>query len=368
MHDTKIDTQTDPRSREGRRGAALLFALSILAVFSALGMIYLRHMELEVADTSIELRQKRARQLAMAGVESAAAGIQQYLLNPATRPIQLGSPYAVKFPTYRSLVTGDDGQTQIEEMGWPRLAESTFTIYDESGKVNLNHAPASVLQKVMGVSGDTARTIAASVPAGGNDPKKQWFLEVDELVGRGLVEAPLSPAMYETLTTYTVVDSNGAAAYLNVNAADASILAAVLDLTPEQAAQVKGKGPFSSSEALASAVAAARGVPVESVSPDPALGFQSRCFRVVCEGRYARYVDKDQYETASAADKRRFLMNVAVHRVEAVLLFDENAEYEIIHWNVDFAREEDETEAPAADDADDSVDVEDVNVEAEATA
>ncbi len=368
MHDTKIDTQTGLQSKEGRRGAALLFALSILAVFSALGMIYLRHMELEVADTSIELRQKRARQLAMAGVESAAAGIQQYLLNPTTRPVQMDSPYAVKFPTYRSLVTGEDGQTAIEEMGWPRLAETTFTIHDESGKINLNHAPASVLQKVMGIPGDTARTIAASVPAGGNDPKKQWFLELDELVDRRLLEGPLAPTVYETLTTYSVVDHRNARGFFNVNAADPSALAAVLDLTPEQAAQVKGKGPFSSSEALAGAVAAARGVPPESVTSDPALGFQSRCFRVVCEGRYARFVDKERYETASAADKRRHLMNVAVHRVEAVLLFNEDATYDIIHWNVDIAREVEETEAPAADNADESVDVEDVKVEAEATA
>ena len=356
MHDTKIDTQAGPRSTEGRRGAALLFARSILAVFSALGMIYLRHMELEVADTSIELRQKRARQLAIAGVESAAAGIQQYLLNPTTRPIQLESPYAIKFPTYRSLVSGEEGQTLIEEMGAPRLAETTFTIYDESGKVNLNHAPASVLQKVLGVSGDTARAIAASVPAGGNSSTNPWYLELDELVARGLIESPLSPAVHETLTTYSVVDHAKPQGYFNVNAADAAVLAAVLDLTPEQAAQVKGKGPFSSPTALAAAVAAARGVPAESVSPDPSLGFQSRCFRVVCEGRYA-----------SAADKRRYLMNVSVHRVEAVLLFNENAEYDIVHWNVDFADAKEATEAPAAENADETVEEQEVNAEAEAT-
>jgi len=320
----------------GRRGAALLFAISMLALFSALGMIYVRYMELELADTSRELREKRARQLAMASLESAAADLRQHILAPAQRTLSLGVPYQIELPTYRSIYMGESGIV-VEEMPSPRLAAATYTIFDESGKVNINHAPASVLQKVLGVPGETARQIAASVPRAGQGSGGTWFLHLDDLAARGLAEGVDMAAASQWVTPYSVVEHGKAQDYLNINAAELPVLAAVLDLSPEQVAQVKSKGPFSSAEALRAAVAEARGVPAESLSTDASIGFQSRCFRVVCEGRYARIIDEDRYRQASAEEKRGFLMDVAISRVEAVLLFDPDGNYEVIHWNVDIS-------------------------------
>lgn len=336
------EPDVDPGLSQGRgrmknqRGAALLFAISVLAIFSTLGMLYVRHMELELADADINLREKRARQLAAAGVECAAAGLQQFVLNPAKRPVELGKPYVVELPTYRSIVTGESG-VEAPPMGAPRLAEITFAIYDESGKINLNHAPASVLQQVMDVPGDVARTIAASVPRLPGTKNASWFLELDQLVARELVnpaEVDLD-ALGNLITTYSVLDHADPAGYLNVNVAAPEVLGPVLDLTPEQASQVVAQGPFAGADALAKAVAEARGAPVDTVTLDDSLGFQSRCFRVVCQGRYARFVNEALYRESSAEDKRSFLMNVAVSRVEAVLLFAPDGSYEVIHWNVD---------------------------------
>lgn len=319
---------------ENRRGAALLFAISILAIFSALGMVYVDYMQLEVESANFELRQRRARQLAVAGVECAAAGLQQFVKYPDRRPVEMGSPYQIEVPTYRSIAMGESG-IEAESMPAPRLAEFTFTLYDESGKVNINHAPASVLKDILEITGDEARNIAASVPRAGGSSGAAWYLSLDELASRGLAAGKDPAALSQFLTPYSVVDHANPQGHLNINIAEPAILAATLNLNTEQAAQVKGKGPFSSMDALARAVTEVRGVPGETVVPDPAIGFQSRCFRVVCEGRYARFVDEERYRQASAQEKRSYLMNVTVSRVEAVLVFAPDGSYEIVHWNVD---------------------------------
>ena len=344
MHVRKTGNITGSRpsgkvSRE-RRGAALVFAISMLAIFSALGMFYVRFMELELENSDIELRERRARQFAAAGVEVAAARLQQFLQNPDKYPLRMASPYPVALSTYRSLSVAESG-VEAQGLPAPRLAEVTFTIHDESGRININHAPASVLQKVVGVSGEVARKIAASVPHGGDDANKRWFLELDELVTRDLIpEADFDAlALKKLLTPYTVIDHSDPTGFVNVNVLKPAVLAVLLDLTPEQVAQVRSKGPFSEMAALVRAVSEARGVPPESVVPDRTLGFQSRCFRVESRGQYAKLrpgVTEDMYDTASTEEKRGLLMNVAVSRVEAVLLFSADGSYEVIHWDVDF--------------------------------
>ncbi|MCF6286227.1 MAG: hypothetical protein L3K26_13715, partial [Candidatus Hydrogenedentes bacterium] len=219
MHATEIDAVTGfapgHGSSKGRRGAALLFAISMLAIFSAMGMFYVRYMELEISESDFELRQKRARQLANAGVEIAAADLQQFLQNSGARPVDMASPYAISLPVYRSIAMAESA-IETEEMPAPRIAEVTFTIYDESGKININHASASVLQKVMGLSGEVARTIAASVPRGGENAGTSWFLDLDELLVRGLVPAAdfNAQAAAQLLTAYSVVDHANAKGFV----------------------------------------------------------------------------------------------------------------------------------------------------------
>jgi type II secretory pathway component PulK len=321
-----------------RRGAALLLAISMLAIFSALGMFYLRYMELELADSSFELRKKRARQLAIAGVETAAARLQQSLLHPETAQLVYGSPHDVDFPTYTRISEGDAGILAEETLA-RRLAEATFTVHSESDKVNINHAPASVLEKLMGVSGDTAREVVAAVPRNSGSANKRWFLELDELVTRGLIPQDVydEADLASTLTTYSVVDHANAVGYLDANTAAPEVLAAYLGISTEQVAQLIPKRPFKEVGALARSVAEVRGVPADSVVPDAGLGFSSRCFRVVCQGRYARMlVDREEYDKASRDEKRGLLMNRAVKRVEAVLLFASDFKsFEIIHWDVE---------------------------------
>ena len=52
----------------------------------------------------------------------------------------------------------------------------------------------------------------------------------------------------------------------------------------------------------------------------PALRLDSRCFRLVSEGRYASMAGGRDYDRASA-------------RVEAVVVFSDDGEYDVVYWN-----------------------------------
>lgn len=319
--------------RRDERGAALIFALSFLAIFAFMGAAYVQYMSLSLVESDLDLRIARARQLAASGVQIAAAGLRQEVLS-TNHEVPKGVSTPFDLPTYNGVSHGEEG-ISVQPMNVTRVARSTITIYDESGRVNLNHAPASALQKLLGVDGDTARNIAASVPRGIQGPDARWFLSIDELVTRGL----LTPDQYvlavpNSLTTLSVLDHANPAGHFNVNGADPSALAAMLNLSVEQAQQVKAKGPFASIDALNQAIATVTGAPADAAASDPALGLKSRCFRVVSEGFYARVSDQSRYDAAATQeDKDKLLTNRTTSVVEAVLLFQDDGTYEIIYWN-----------------------------------
>lgn len=326
--------------RRGDRGAALIFALSLLAIFGVMGVAYVGYMSNSLSESDLDLRAARARLLATSGVHIAAADLRQEVLS-ANHHVPRGVPASIELPTYNG-VSDSDGGIQVEPMNMTRVARTTFTVYDENGRVNLNHAPASALQKLLGVDGDTARNIAASVPRGAQGPDPRWFLSCDELLTRGL----LTPAQYklavpESLSTVSVIDHANPAGHFNVNGAEPAALAAMLNLTVEQAQQVNSKGPFASLEALGQAIASVTGAPAEAAASDPALGLKSRCFRVVSQGFYARAVDQVRYDAAATPEeKEKLLTRRTVRTVEAVLLFQDDGTYEVISWNANSSPQE----------------------------
>lgn len=320
--------------RRDNRGAALIFALSMLAIFAVIGAAYVKFMDLTLVESDMELRAARARELATAGVHIAAAALREEILS-ANHQVIKGVASTIELPTYEGVTDGDEG-IKTQAMNMTRVARTTFTIYDENGRVNLNHAPASALQKLLGVDGDTARNIAASVPRGAQGADARWFLSRDELLTRGLLtQAQYELAVPEALTTVTVLDHANPAGHFNVNAAEPAALAAMLNLTVEQAQQVKAKGPFASLDALGQAITAITGAPADAAASDPALGLKSHCFRVVSEGFYARALEQQHYDAAATAEeKEKLLTNRTTSVVEAVLQFQDDGTYEVIYWNV----------------------------------
>ena len=321
------------KSSRGERGAALIFALSMLAIFGIMGVAYEDYMNNNLVESDLELRKARARLLAVSGVHIAAAGLREEVLS-ANHQVPKGVSVSFELPTYDGVTHGDEG-IGVTPMNMTRVARTTVMIFDENGRVNLNHAPASALQKVLGVDGDTARAITTSLPRGAQGSDARWFLTRDELLTRGLLtKAQYDETTDEQLTTVSVIDHANPSGHFNVNGAEPAALAAMLNLTIEQAQQVKAKGPFASIEALGQAIAAVTGAPVEAAGSDPALGLTSRCFRVVSEGFYARAVDQARYDAAATPEeKEKLLVKRITSSVEAVLLFQDDGTYEVIDWS-----------------------------------
>lgn len=327
-------TTTNIEKSRDERGAALILALSMLAIFGFMGVAYVKYMSLNLVESDLDLRKARARQLAVAGIQIAASGLRQEVLNADDHQVPRGVPAVFDLSTYNSVSHGDQGIV-AEPMNVIRVARTSVTVTDEGARVNLNHAPASALQKLLAVDGDTARNIAASVRGGGPGTEASWFLSTDELFSRGLLtKAQYDLIIPDSFSTASVVDHSNPASHFNVNGAEPAALAAMLNLTVEQAQQVKAKGPFASKDALGQAVAAVTGAPADAVVADPALGLKARCFRVVSEGFYAKALDSERYEAAaSREEKDQLLTNRTTSVVEAVLQFNDDGTYQVIYWN-----------------------------------
>lgn len=322
-----MNTMMRHSSGRNRRGVALILAISLLALFTVLGTLYIRHMNIELDRAGLLLDQVRARNLAGAGVHAAIADLQRAL--PPRQLVQmLDKPRTYTFATYKG-VHEAQGLTLASMEN--RKAVATVTISDESGKINLNHAPASVLQAILGVDGATARAITSSLPRTGGKPEggapPQWLLSTDDLVTRGLLTpdqfARVNPAW---VTTYTVTDHADPAGFLNVNAAPADVMAAILDLPLEAAQKVMQRRPFNSLQGLG--VAAEKDPATFNFKPDPsdpaalpaALSFESRCFRIVSEAVFATVQEKQEHTRATA-------------KVDAIVVFTPDGGYEIVRWN-----------------------------------
>lgn len=325
---------------DSERGSALIFAMGLLIVFFALGIAYVNSSSLVLANADYDVRAIRARELAAAGVQAAVGDLRKGFLNGRVNEALGNVTYS--FPAYGAINEGDVPTLQALEN---RRSEAQVSLSDESGKVNLNHAPASVLQAVLGVDGAAARAIAASLPPAGGG---QWLVDPGDLVARKLLTAEkftqVNPAL---ITTYTVVDHAKADGHLNVNKAAAEVWAALFNVPLDTAQKAYLKRPFSSLDGLLEAlgklppapdpnapVASAPAEPPVPASVTSLLGFESRCFRIVSEGTYAN--------TTAGRDHLR-----ARARVEAVVMFDAEGNHTYLYWS----EETPDTPAPAAESA-----------------
>jgi len=315
-------------SRRENRGAALLTALAVLFLFSLLGTTYLRYMSIVGDKTALDVRLIRSRHMAGGGVQAAMGEIQAVLNDPdALRDLQANG-LEIAFPVYQANRAEATGLVPRER----RRGITTVTVTDESGKVNLNHAPLRVLRAILGVDSATARNIADALPSAGaageaSASDRRWLAGLDDLVNRGLVP----PAAYKRLnknllTVHTVAHHARPSAFVNVNAAPPEVLAALLDVPREAAASLIAARPFKDLAGLS----AAAGKPAATFNLRPApetpqalpeaLCFESRCFRIVSRASVSDLGPNDtEYRTMKS-------------RVEAVVIFGDGAPC-ITYWS-----------------------------------
>jgi len=325
------------RPRDADRGVALLTALALLFLFSMLGAAFVRSISIDLERTETELAGQRAAAFARGGVEAAIGEIAAASA-AGEAPSVLAGPVEIQYPVYRADKSSPAGIGPDASL----RGRATFTVTDESGKININHATPRVLKAVLGVDGSAARTIRGSLPlsaARGSPATRAWFTNLSELSTRGLVP----PGLYKKIdpklvTVHSVVDHNNAEEYLNVNAAPPQVLAAVLDIPLQAAQALADRRPFRGLQELCEAAGKDPSMfngsaGAESAEgPGKELAFQSRCFRIASEGEVAEVGPGN----AEFRPTRR--------HVEAVVVFDRLAGPQVTYWS----ERADAGEAPAA--------------------
>jgi DNA uptake protein ComE-like DNA-binding protein len=336
--------------RPADRGAALLISIGLLAVFMILGFYYVNYMSLEWDETYYEIARTRARLAAESGVRLALADLQYAQEQDQTMQV-LNRRLEYALPVYMKLQ--DAGELGFSESD-SYAVQAAVQVSDENARIDINHAPASVLQRILGIDGDKARAIVQSMPrqaeagnaaapsaAGdksdtppdGSTPPA-WFLSVDELVDRGFV----TPEQYgeldtSLLTAFAVTDHAAPTAYLNLNRASAPVLAAALDLAPEKAEELATARPFKSLDALVNAAGKAPNTfnyrPAADASDALPAEFtlESSVFRLLSTGSYVHRAP------AGSEDE------IVTARVEAVIQLQPDGTWRTLHWALNPDRE-----------------------------
>ncbi len=304
--------------RKNERGVALLTALGLLFVFSLLGVAYVGYMTTLVEQSRYEARVTQSRVLSEAGVRLAIDKIRA--LRQAHQPSGLEMAFEAEVPVYRVDRQTAEGIAPREN----RRAAAQVSVSEESGKININHAPAPVLQAVLGVDAATAAQIVAGLPsAGGPGP---WFSSVADLVARGFMTPEAFARLDQDLVTaWSVADHANPAGSLDLNAARPEVLAAALGVDLPAAQAIAAQRPFATPQAFLAAVGKAPSTfnyAAPAGAPDalpPVFALESKAFRI--------------RDVASVADVRPTgdLSRVTPHTVEAVVVFDGGGE-RITYW------------------------------------
>lgn len=289
------------------RGAALLTALGILVLFVMLGSAYVQYMAIEKDEADYEIRKARARMLAEGGLYAGIGEIQAAITRGET-PVER---YEFRLPIYVYRGQGTEVFPQTVEV----------VVRDENARINLNHAPLSVLTSV-GFDPSQARALIASLPGSGKSGA--WLTSLDELRTRKILSLEeFGKIDKELFTVYSATDQANPRAFLNLNTMSPAALAAVFGVSRDKAAELTQKRPFSDwrdvvakSGSDPSTYNIRPSVEGGDVMPD-ALTLTSRAYHVTCTA----FVQSESTRRQNAR-----------YPVDAVIVFLENGDYEIRHW------------------------------------
>ncbi|MFP4191619.1 MAG: hypothetical protein ACLFU6_06050 [Candidatus Hydrogenedentota bacterium] len=301
-----------PNRVSEERGAALLLAIGLLALFAMMGTAYVTYMGLEAERAREDGRSTAARQFAQAGFH-AAVGELAAELDANGSLGAAGSSFAFEFPVY------EGGRGEAFQTSETVRARVSVDYADEMSRVNLNAAPPVILEYLLGVDTETAEAIAAALPPEGGP---RWLASVDDIAVRGLIDAEaLEGLPRDDITVHSAADQAPDGVLMNVNTVSRRGLEAAFNLIPEEASAVEEGRPYETVEQLEEALG-------RSLSETPAAGIADR---LVFESRLARLTCVASVEERSASGEwhaRR------TRRIETVAWFppDAPAGPIILYW------------------------------------
>jgi type II secretory pathway component PulK len=296
---------------DARRGAALISALSMLVLLSMLGTAYVSYMLLEQDEARMSVQNVRARYLADGGIQAAIGEIQAAIEDGRVPQTQ----YSFDLPLYMN-----NGGT-LE----PDSQQVSVQVTDESALININHVERAVLE-ALGIPRNVARDIRNQLPRAEipSMERRTWFSSVEDLRTRGYLDGKeFRNTQTDLMTVHTVADPDNARNFININSAPAGVLAALFNLTNDQALAVVEKRPFRSWDDVVRKVGTDPSTynVVANAEPNRAmpveLALTSRCFRLVSEANMV-----------NALTSRRGLTK----RVEAVVIVNDDGTYTYRLW------------------------------------
>lgn len=300
-------------------GAALIIAIGMLFVISAMGMAYANYMIQNYNKVRYTISVRKAEASSERAIQATISKIGALVRNVEDVPAEFTFE---SMPLYQGASEGDNPPTVDEDA----RATAVVTVTDECSRLNLNFAPVRLLQEVLGVDGATARAIRAALPRPGAamTPEHRWFLHPDELVTRRL----LTPEQYanvpvDDLTVYTASNDSDPRGYININTVSPTILSAACGITLEEAEAVAAQRPFTSFQSF-----------IDAVGKDPstfnvgsgnseiprAFALYSRTYRLLSEAGVEFQLRENQWD------------RLASDRAEAIVQFDEDGKANIVSW------------------------------------
>lgn len=230
--------------RPNNPGVALIIAISLLGVFALLGMYYVQDSETELRRTSLLLDEMRVREYTKTGLSSALVELEKAWKTDAVQKLLDSCPLEFSYPYYRQ-VQKSDGTFSLELSDTINVKAKVW-ITDESGKVNINCSPASVLQKVLNINGELARRIVLNLPNSGmGSSSGKWFYLVEELYGtNGIISGEFDEKILNLISTWNAGDPNNPMSYLNVNKAPVEVLMALFNINSDEAQKIVNARPL----------------------------------------------------------------------------------------------------------------------------
>ena len=297
------DANPYARTNHRRRGVALLAAVALLALFSMLGISYIRYMTIEGERSQWQARNARAQTLVDDYLRVAIHDVDAILANGGAVPDEISYPAV---PVFRG---GREGFASLVDSETLR-GEVRVTIHDEASKLDINRAAPVLIAAVTGLDDDTAmrifentRAVHASA-ANGQLPVRT----LEELATRGLIDEDAVAALpRKRLTVFS-----GPAPFLNANTMPVDMLAAVLGIDDAAAETIAAARPFETREDL-------RAMLTDGTILDPSVGAGSRCYRLVCEVTLTQPAADDTWRP------------VRTERLEAVVAYHADGP-RVLHW------------------------------------
>jgi len=229
-----------------KKGVALMIAISLLGVFALLGMYYVRDAGTEMRRTVLLLDEMRVREYAKTGISSALVELEKAWRTDTVSELIDKCPLEFSYPYYKQEYKGN-GTFALEPSDTISVNVKVW-ITDESGKINLNCSPASVLQKILNTNGEIARRIVSNLPNSGvSSSTGEWFYLVEELYGtKGFIQGEFNEQIINFVSTWNAGNPNNPVPYLNINKAPVEVLMALFNINSDEAQKITNARPIKS--------------------------------------------------------------------------------------------------------------------------